>query len=75
MVLALQLEEVFKEKAIFKGNQHFAPLSIIDNEPKHNTQKIVAENFGKGTQISANPIEIKPIETQKEKTLVMVLAD
>ena len=24
-------QEVYKEKAIFKGNQHSAPLSIIDN--------------------------------------------
>lgn len=46
-VLALQLEEVFKEKA------------------KENL-KSSGENFGKGTQISANPIEIKPIETRKE---------
>ena len=46
-VLALELEEVFKEKA------------------KENL-KAGAENFGKGTQISANPIEIKPIETRKE---------
>ena len=46
-VLALQLEEVFKEKA------------------KENL-KVSGEKFGKGTQISANPIEIKPIETRKE---------
>jgi N6-adenosine-specific RNA methylase IME4 len=46
-VLALQLEEVFKEKA------------------KENL-KLSGENFGKGTQISANPIQIKPIETRKE---------
>ena len=45
--LALELEEVFKEKA------------------KENL-KASGENFGKGTQISANPIEIKPIETRKE---------
>jgi len=41
--------QVYKEKAIFKGNQHSAPLSIIDNEPKHNTQKIVAEKLGWST--------------------------
>lgn len=46
-VLALELEEVFKEKA------------------KENL-KASGENFGKGTQISANPIQIKPIETRKE---------
>ena len=45
--LALELEEVFKEKA------------------KENL-KASGENFGKGTQISANPIKIKPIETRKE---------
>jgi hypothetical protein len=38
--------EIYKEKSVFKGNQYSAPLSIIDNEPKHNTQKIVAEKLG-----------------------------
>lgn len=38
-------KKVYKEKAIFKGNQYFAPLSIIDNEPKHNTQKIIAKEL------------------------------
>jgi 16S rRNA G966 N2-methylase RsmD len=42
-------QEVYKEKAIFKGNQHSAPLSIIDNEPKHDTRKIVAEKLGWST--------------------------
>lgn len=28
--------------------------------------KASGENFGKGTQISANPIDIKPIETRIE---------
>ncbi len=46
-VLALELEDVFKEKA------------------KENL-KVSGENFGKGTQISANPIKIKPIETRIE---------
>jgi site-specific DNA-methyltransferase (adenine-specific) len=41
--------EVYKEKAVFKGNQYSAPLSIIDNEPKHNTQKIVADKLGWST--------------------------
>ena len=47
-VLALSMEELFKEKA--KGN------SVLSGE-----------NFGKGKQNSANPIEqIQPIETRKE---------
>ena len=41
--------KVYKEKAVFKGNQYSAPLSIIDNEPKHNTQKIVADKLGWST--------------------------
>jgi N6-adenosine-specific RNA methylase IME4 len=41
--------EVYEQKAIFKGNQHSAPLSIIDNEPKHNTRKIVADKLGWST--------------------------
>lgn len=41
--------KVYKEKAVFKGNQYSAPLSIIDNEPKHNTQKIVAHKLGWST--------------------------
>jgi len=41
--------EIYKEKSVFKGNQYSAPLSIIDNEPKHNTQKIVAEKLGWST--------------------------
>jgi len=46
-VLALQLEEVFSDKA------------------KKNL-KISGQNFGKGLQISAEPIEIKPVDTRKE---------
>ena len=46
-VLALQLEEVFSERA------------------KENL-KISGQNFGKGLQISAEPIEIKPVDTRKE---------
>jgi len=40
---------ISEQKAVFKGNQHSAPLSIIDNEPKHNTQKIVSEKLGWST--------------------------
>jgi N6-adenosine-specific RNA methylase IME4 len=39
--------------------------SVFSERAKENL-KVSGENFGKGTQISANPIEIKPIETRKE---------
>ena len=39
--------------------------SVFSERAKENL-KASGENFGKGTQISANPIEIKPIETRKE---------
>jgi DNA modification methylase len=39
--------------------------SVFSEKAKENL-KASGENFGKGTQISANPIEIKPIETRKE---------
>lgn len=39
--------------------------SVFRERAKENL-KSSGENFGKGTQISANPIEIKPIETRKE---------
>ena len=39
--------------------------SVFSARAKENL-KASGENFGKGTQISANPIEIKPIETRKE---------
>ena len=48
-LLKKQGEQIFKEKSVFKGNQYTAPLSIIDNEPKHNTQKIIADELGWST--------------------------
>lgn len=39
--------------------------SVFSARAKENL-KASGENFGKGPQISANPIEIKPIETRKE---------
>jgi hypothetical protein len=36
-------------------------LFFVEREKEN--LKVSGENFGKGTQISANPIEIKPIET------------
>ena len=62
-------KEVYKEKAIFKGNQHSAPLSIIDNEPKHNTQKIVAEKLGwsTGKKAQFDVVIKKAPEEVKEK--------
>jgi len=41
-------QQIYKEKAIFKGNQHSAPLSTMDNEPKHDTRKIIADKLGWG---------------------------
>jgi hypothetical protein len=40
---------VHKEKSVFKGNQYSAKLSIIDNEPKHNSRDIVSEKLGWST--------------------------
>jgi N6-adenosine-specific RNA methylase IME4 len=62
-------QEVYKEKAIFKGNQYSAPLSIIDNEPKHNTQKIVAEKLGwsTGKKAQFDVVVKKAPEEVKEK--------
>ena len=41
-------------------------LESVFSERAKGNLKASGENFGKGTQISANPIEIKPIETRKE---------
>ncbi len=62
-------QEVYKEKAIFKGNQHSAPLSIIDNEPKHDTRKIVAEKLGwsTGKKAQFDVVVKKAPEEVKEK--------
>jgi N6-adenosine-specific RNA methylase IME4 len=61
--------EIYKEKSVFKGNQYSAPLSIIDNEPKHNTQKIVAEKLGWSTGKKAmfDIVKTKAPEEVKEK--------
>jgi len=61
--------EIYKEKSVFKGNQYSAPLSIIDNEPKHNTQKIVAEKLGWSTGKKAmfDIVKTKAPEQVKEK--------
>lgn len=60
---------IAEEKAVFKGNQYTAPLSIIDNEPKHNTQKIVAEKLGWSTGKLAqfDVVDKKAPEEVKEK--------
>ena len=62
-------QEIYKEKAIFKGNQHSAPLSIIDNEPKHDTRKIVAEKLGwsTGKKAQFDVVVKKAPEEVKEK--------
>jgi DNA modification methylase len=61
--------EIYKEKSVFKGNQYSAPLSIIDNEPKHNTQKIVAEKLGWSTGKKAmfDIVKTKAPDEVKEK--------
>lgn len=41
--------EISEKKSTFKGNQHSAPLSIVDSEPKHNTQKEIAKELGWST--------------------------
>jgi site-specific DNA-methyltransferase (adenine-specific) len=62
-------QQIYKEKAIFKGNQHSAPLSIIDNEPKHDTRKIVAEKLGwsTGKKAQFDVVVKKAPEEIKEK--------
>lgn len=40
---------IYKEKAIFKGNQYSAPLPIMGNGPKHNTRQIIADQLGWST--------------------------
>ena len=42
-------EKIFKQKSVFKGNQHTASLSLNDNEPKHNTRKQIAKSAGVST--------------------------
>lgn len=62
-------QQVYKEKSRFKGNQHTAPLSIIDNEPKHDTRKIVAEKLGwsTGKKAQFDVVVKKAPEEVKEK--------
>jgi site-specific DNA-methyltransferase (adenine-specific) len=61
--------EIYKEKSVFKGNQYSAPLSIIDNEPKHNSRDIVSEKLGWSTGKKAmfDVIKKKAPEQVKEK--------
>jgi site-specific DNA-methyltransferase (adenine-specific) len=61
--------EIYKEKSVFKGNQYSAPLSIIDNEPKHNSRDIVSEKLGWSTGKKAmfDVIKKKAPEEVKEK--------
>lgn len=60
---------ILKQKAVFKGNQHSAPLPIIDNEPKHNTRKIVSKKLGWSTGKKAmfDVVKKKAPEEVKEK--------
>jgi len=61
--------EIYKQKSVFKGNQYSAPLSIIDNEPKHNTRKIIADKLGWSTGKKAmfDVVKTKAPEEIKEK--------
>ena len=61
--------EIYKEKSVFKGNQYSAPLSIIDNEPKHNSRDIVSEKLGWSTGKKAmfDVLKKKAPEEVKEK--------
>jgi len=61
--------EIYKEKSVFKGNQYSAPLSIIDNEPKHNSRDIVSEKLGWSTGKKAmfDVIKKKAPQEVKEK--------
>jgi len=61
--------EIYKQKSVFKGNQYFAPLSIIDNGAKHNTQKIIADKLGWSTGKKAmfDVVKTKAPEEIKEK--------
>jgi len=61
--------EIYKEKSVFKGNQYSAPLSIIDNEPKHNSRDIVSEKLGWSTGKKAmfDVIKKKAPDEVKEK--------
>jgi len=76
-------EKVYKEKAFFKGNQHSAPLSIVDNEPKHNTREIIAEKLGWSTGKKAQfdvvakkaPEEVKVQLRSGEVTINQVYQD
>jgi hypothetical protein len=61
--------KVREEKAVFKGNQHTGTLSIIDNVPKHNTQKKQASDLGwsTGKVAMATVVKNKADEETKEK--------
>lgn len=60
---------ILEQKAVFKGNQHSAPLSIIDNEPKHNTREIVSQKLGwsTGKKGMFDVVKKKAPEEVKEK--------
>jgi 16S rRNA G966 N2-methylase RsmD len=62
-------KEEYEKKSVFKGNQHTAPLSTIDNEPKHNTQKAIADKLGwsTGKVAMAEVVAKKAPEEVKQK--------
>ena len=69
-ILSKKGAEKYKEKSVFKGNQYSAPLSIVDNEPKHNTHKKKKSLC----QLLTNPLTILEKNFLKEgiiKTIVL----
>ena len=48
-LLMVKGREISESKSKGKGNQYVAPLPIIDNEAKHNTQKELASELGWST--------------------------
>jgi len=70
-ILAKKGKEKYKEKSVFKGNQYSAPLSTIDNEPKHNTQKEIAKtlNWSTGKVAMADIVFKKASPEVEEKVL------
>jgi len=70
-ILLQKGKQINLEKSVFKGNQHSAPLSIIDNEPKHNTQKEIAKslNWSTGKVAMADVVFKKATPDLEEKVL------
>jgi N6-adenosine-specific RNA methylase IME4 len=70
-ILLQKGKQINLEKSVFKGNQHSAPLSIVDNEPKHNTQKEIAKalDWSTGKVAMADIVFKKATPELEEKVL------